>query len=238
MVFQENGNLTTDKRTANDTSNWDTDTDWNAYQSKSGIQVSNGVLKLAEGSTLTQISQENDGDLSEWTGDLSSYTTVTTPVVSNSSHSIEYSTDSSERVISKTFSSKQYTEYRFYIQSSDTNDEIIFYDGNSDDAVLCIFFQQFSLHISDPWASRYNVSNSTGGERGNGVLLSSINEGDWYEIVVTPDWNNSNMTVTANGDTVTVNMLSSGTVPDTIDLTCNVGSASTGGYVDEIRVKE
>jgi hypothetical protein len=238
MVFQTNGNLTTDKRTVNDTTTWDTDTDWNAYQSKSGIQISNGVLKLAEGSTFTQISQENDADLSEWTGDLASYTTVTMPVVANSTHSIEYSTDSSEKVISKSFSSRQYSEYRFYIQSSDTNDEIIFYDGNSDDAVFCIFFQQYDLYVSDPWASRYDVTNSTGGDRTGGVSLGTINEGDWYEVVVVPDWGTSNITVTANSTTQTVSMLTSGSVPDTVDLTCNAGSASTGGYVDEIRVKE
>lgn len=48
MVFYENGTLTTDKRTIDDAQTWDTQTDWEAYQSKTNIQIANGVVKLSE----------------------------------------------------------------------------------------------------------------------------------------------------------------------------------------------
>ena len=46
--FETSGTLTTDKRTVNDTTTWDTQTEWEAYQSKDGIEINNGVLELAQ----------------------------------------------------------------------------------------------------------------------------------------------------------------------------------------------
>lgn len=48
MPFNTDGTLTTDKKTVNDTDGWDTQTEWEAYQSATNIQISTGVVKLSE----------------------------------------------------------------------------------------------------------------------------------------------------------------------------------------------
>jgi len=48
MPFPTNGTLTTDTRETAISETWDTQTDWNAYQSKSSVSIDNGVLKLSE----------------------------------------------------------------------------------------------------------------------------------------------------------------------------------------------
>lgn len=54
MAYVSEGTLTTDKREVAISETWDSDTDWNAYQSKSGIEVVSGTLQLAESALDTQ----------------------------------------------------------------------------------------------------------------------------------------------------------------------------------------
>jgi hypothetical protein len=58
--YQSNGSLTTDKRTINDEDGWETQAEWEAYQSASGVEIVNGAVQLTE---LTQ----PDIGISRWT---------------------------------------------------------------------------------------------------------------------------------------------------------------------------
>lgn len=48
MAFSSNGTLTTDQRTVNDSETWETQSDWEAYQSKNNTEVVNGSVQLSE----------------------------------------------------------------------------------------------------------------------------------------------------------------------------------------------
>lgn len=48
MPYNTSGTLTTDIRSVSVSTTWDSQTEWEAYQSKSGITISNGVLTLTE----------------------------------------------------------------------------------------------------------------------------------------------------------------------------------------------
>jgi hypothetical protein len=54
MAFNSNGTIQTNKLTINDTDGWSTQTEWEAYQSKDAIQITNGVVKLDESSAVPQ----------------------------------------------------------------------------------------------------------------------------------------------------------------------------------------
>lgn len=46
MPYKTSGTLTTDEREVAIDETWDTDSDWNAYQSKTDIEINNGVVEL------------------------------------------------------------------------------------------------------------------------------------------------------------------------------------------------
>lgn len=46
--YQTEGSLTTDKRTVDDTTTWDSQSEWEAYQSASGVEIVDGSVQLAE----------------------------------------------------------------------------------------------------------------------------------------------------------------------------------------------
>lgn len=46
--YLSNGTLTTDKRTVDDAQTWDTQTEWEAYQSVTDVEIVNGAVQLAE----------------------------------------------------------------------------------------------------------------------------------------------------------------------------------------------
>lgn len=52
MPFEDSGTLTTDKRTVDVSTEWATQTDWEAYQLINGINITTGTLKLAEVSVI------------------------------------------------------------------------------------------------------------------------------------------------------------------------------------------
>lgn len=81
MPYYTDGMLTTDKQEIGDTYTWDTQTEWAAYQSKSQVEVSNGVVKLAQKSTIDDF---EDNDLAEYAGDTATWATQTSTVSSGS----------------------------------------------------------------------------------------------------------------------------------------------------------
>lgn len=53
MAFSSSGSLTTDKREIAVSGTWDTQTEWDAYQSKNNVVINNGILQLADVSIPT-----------------------------------------------------------------------------------------------------------------------------------------------------------------------------------------
>lgn len=47
-LYPSNGSLTTDKRTVDDTTTWDSQSDWEAYQSASNVEIVSGSVQLVE----------------------------------------------------------------------------------------------------------------------------------------------------------------------------------------------
>jgi hypothetical protein len=74
MTYTPNGTLLTDVREVAESETWDTQTDWEAYQDASTVNVSNGSVEL--GSVL-------DTATGHWPGDEGSGTTLTDNIGSN-----------------------------------------------------------------------------------------------------------------------------------------------------------
>lgn len=68
MPFPQSGTLTTDKRTVNDSTQWETSQDWDNNQSSTNIDIQNGVIKLLEDQT-TLLEGFEDGSATDWTND-------------------------------------------------------------------------------------------------------------------------------------------------------------------------
>lgn len=71
MAFANEGTLTTDKRVVDVNETWETQTEFTAYQSINNIDVSSGVLSLAQTPTQPTVLQPNSGDLVNFTGNTS-----------------------------------------------------------------------------------------------------------------------------------------------------------------------
>lgn len=83
MAYTSNGSLTTDKRVVDDTTTWDAQSDWEAYQSKDSVVVTNGAVQLAEVQAQI-IDSFEDGGISEYTGRTGSFSTDQTRAVDGS----------------------------------------------------------------------------------------------------------------------------------------------------------
>lgn len=71
MSYNPSGNLVTDKRVIEESSGWDTQTEWEAYQSKNQISIIDGILQLSEEVTGPIILDDfEDGDIAEYDGDI------------------------------------------------------------------------------------------------------------------------------------------------------------------------
>lgn len=73
MAYQSSGTLTTDKRPVDVSTTWDSKTEWEAYQSKNNVTISNGVL------TLVDVSAPTEGLLHQYDWSASGTTTTTVP---------------------------------------------------------------------------------------------------------------------------------------------------------------
>lgn len=60
--FEETGSLTTDKRTVDSSTEWDTQEEWEAFQEANQIEIDNGVLSLAESISPEKYSFGDDTD--------------------------------------------------------------------------------------------------------------------------------------------------------------------------------
>lgn len=73
MPFKDSGTLTTDKRTVDVSTEWATQTDWEAYQSQTNINITTGTLKLADESGIPEsVVSQYDAREESSTGEISS----------------------------------------------------------------------------------------------------------------------------------------------------------------------
>lgn len=67
MAFEESGNLITNKQTIETSFEWNTQTEWEAFQENNNIEIESGILKLATaipGSVVAHYEFEDDSDTS------------------------------------------------------------------------------------------------------------------------------------------------------------------------------
>lgn len=78
MPYQTNGSLTTDKRVVDDTTTWDTQSHWEAYQSKNNVELVNGSVQLADAipdSAIDRfVASDFDSATGDWPGTQGNYT--------------------------------------------------------------------------------------------------------------------------------------------------------------------
>lgn len=97
MPYESQGTLTTDVREVSVSSTWDTQSDWEAYQSASNIAINNGAVELSE----TLFEGFEDGDIAEYSGDTGAFT-VQQSTVYDGTYALEASNGSGEHAITRT----------------------------------------------------------------------------------------------------------------------------------------
>lgn len=97
-TYYLDGELVTDKRGVAVSETWDTQTEWEAFQSKNQTQIVNGVLKL---DTVALIDNFEDGDIAEYGGDTT-VATVQQSVVNNGSYALEITASANAGISSTT----------------------------------------------------------------------------------------------------------------------------------------
>lgn len=180
------------------------------------------------------ISQEEDGDISEWQGDTSFYNVVNSPTVSGSSFAIEFTNDLTERVAHVTFDQNQHNLFQFSFQTaSNINNSVTFYEETGADNVP--LFGVFGKDQVD-YAGSKNQSGffSTAVGRGGPDLASG--NGTYFEIrFENIDYQNNILDVVVDGTTVlTDEPFFNGGVPNAVALTSNSSNNQSGGFVDKI----
>lgn len=124
MAYESSGSLTTDKKSG-DSFGWDTQTDWEAYQSINNINIVNGALELA--TTTTIVDDFEDGDLSEYSVGSTGYYTTTTARSQNGSYALSGgSSSTSNEYVGSTSGLNAYPSpgdtFRFWLYSDSASD--------------------------------------------------------------------------------------------------------------------
>lgn len=65
--YVSDGTLTTDKRTVDDAQTWDSQSDWEAYQSATDVEIVSGAVQLAETTAPTTVVSRGDDNTSSGT---------------------------------------------------------------------------------------------------------------------------------------------------------------------------
>ncbi len=211
---------------------------------------------LSENDTATQtvtvasaipdsaISQEEDGNLSEYTGTTSYFTAEESPTISGSDYSILFSngTDNSQYV-ENTFDYDLH-EISFYVYPENNNNEVIFVDSSNGNVIFCIYFRDrdnAGIYYSSANRSNGSISNtgSAGSYTNGGELVSGSSvSAKYYHIeILNIDYNNETADIAVDGSVIlsNENFILSGK-PDILQLSSSFGASEnrTGGYVDKI----
>lgn len=190
--------------------------------------------------TTTDISQEEDGDLAEWSGGMNA-SVVTDRTISGSTYAISMDTDGSEQLFSTSFQEIEYRRFSFHLYGEGENGEIIMFDSDAQEPMFCVFWSgnKDAIYWSDPFAENTFLEGDdlVGGDRraGTSITDSGVN-GQYNHVEVFPDWDLQTADVYLNGSIVLsdITWSSASGVPDTCYLTQNAGSSEDGEVVDEI----
>lgn len=193
------------------------------------------------------ISQEEDGELSEYTGNSSYYKTVSSPTISGSDYAISYSTDSNDRYIEAEFERGKYNKFSLYVYPENVNSEVLFVDSSNGNVIFGIYFRDRNRNTagiyysgSDKTTGSIKNSGSVNRYDGTELVSSSNTSSKYYHIeIINIDWSNETVDIAVDGSTVVsdVSFILSG-VPDIIQLSNNTGSSVTRSYVDKIDIGE
>jgi len=188
------------------------------------------------------ISQEEDGDLSEYVGDTSYFDTVPSPTISGSDHAISYSTDGVVRYVEASFSQGEYDTLSMHVYPEDANNELMFVDSGTGNVVHGIYFRSNGVDINGIYysggAERGSITNGGSTSRDGGVELVSAGtvSSRYYHIeLINIDYDAETLDIAVDGSTVVtdISFILSG-VPDIFHINSNFGSSTTAGYVDKV----
>lgn len=186
------------------------------------------------------ISQEEDGNISEWSGNMNASTT-TSPTITGSSYSISTRTNGNEQYIKKDFEQARYVRFSFYLYPIAENNEIIFYNTNTSEPLFCIYTSQRKngFHYSDPVdkaSEGWSGDNLVGGSRRSGKRIISSVSKKYYHVEVYPNYTKKTCDVYVDGtNQLTDVTFSSESGPaNSCILNCNDYNNDNGTYVDKI----
>jgi len=187
------------------------------------------------------ISQEEDGDLAEYSGDTSYYGATSSPTISGSDYAISYSNDQSPTYVEAPFEGGEYGEFSMYVYPEDVNNEVLLVDSDSGNVVFGVYHrsEDHGIFYSGANAELGSVTDggSTSREGGTELVPPDV-PSEYYHVELTNiDWSAGTLDIAVDGSTVASDeaFIGSG-VPDTIQLTSNSGinNPNSGGYVDKV----
>ncbi|MCO8266635.1 Ig-like domain-containing protein [Haloferax sp. AB510] len=184
-------------------------------------------VELSDGEVLTQFSDEEDGDVTEYTGDTSFLSAVSSPVA-DGSYAVQMDTDGNRREASNTIPVSSADSYSFEFKNAQsslsTNNEILFTDGGT---VVWGFY--FKLGEGIYW--------SDAGERTAGELIAGIDVTSNYHSISIKNIDTAANTVDIYLDGTyqdTYSFHNSGANPDAYTLASNAGQPENGLLVDRV----
>jgi len=189
------------------------------------------------------ISQEEDGNLSGYTGNSSYFSTTTSPTVNESEYAISFSNNQTEQYYEISYDSGKYNKFSMYLYPEDVNNEVVFADSSNGNAVFCLYFRTDSkgIYYCNPHKVLGTVSSQgSTGVRGNGVELvsgSSVSKRYYHIEFINIDWSAETLDISVDGTTVLTNQsFNLSGIPDVFQVNSNSGSGNpnTGGFVDKV----
>lgn len=203
------------------------------------VEVVNSVIIPDSG-----ISQEEDGDLSNYTGTTSYFTTTKNPTVSGSDYAISFSNSTSNsEYVENTFDYGQVDKISMYLYPEDNNNEVVFIDSSNGNVIFCIYFRSrddTGIYYSAAKDSRGSIQNTGSNPRINGTTLvsgSNTNTRYYHIEIQNINWSDKTVDIAVDGSIVATDksFILSG-VPDILQLNSSYGGSSnrTGGYIDKI----
>lgn len=202
-------------------------------------------VEVTDPSTIPEsgISQEEDGEISEYSGDTSFFSTTSSPTVNGSDYAISHSNNQNKQYIEATFQSIQYDKFSMFVYPENVNNEVMFVDSSNGNVVFGIYFRSDGIYYSGSQYDNFGtISNGGSTSRSNGTELVSNSNilAQYYHIeLVNINWQNEELDIRVDGSIVASNepFILTG-LPDIIHLQSNSGykMPNTGGYVDKIDI--
>lgn len=191
--------------------------------------------------TFVDISKEEDGDLSEYTGDTGLFSIANSPTISGSNHSISFATDGSNSFIETTFLRQEYTNFTMHLFPQGGNGEVIFVDSTNGNVVFCVYFSDGNaasgngLYFSGSDSVGGSIVNSGDNSRNFGTKLTGVSNRYYKVEFFNIDYANQTLDISVDGTTQAVNepFILPG-VPDIFRPDMNRGFTSTVSFADNV----